>query len=173
MNTDTLTAEEARELLEYIPLTGDFFWRVTRNNRTKAGTRAGAVEAQGYTVIKIDGRTYKAHRLAWLITYGQWPENQIDHIDRCRANDRLSNLREVSISTNCRNRGARTDNTSGVPGVHKHGGKWQARIATDTGRISLGHFASMDDAIQARRDAELKYGYLSSVKGAAYAHDVA
>jgi hypothetical protein len=165
-----ITADEARALLKYDPDTGSFFWRVTRNNRTKAGSQAGNVEANGYTVIKIDGRIYKAHRLAWLITYGRWPDGEVDHINRIRADDRICNLRDVTTSENCRNRGTRSDNSSGYPGVHRRGAKWQARIHTDNGRISLGHFERLCDAVAARQSMERKLGYLTRPSGGMNAH---
>ncbi|MFP3652303.1 MULTISPECIES: HNH endonuclease signature motif containing protein [Burkholderia] len=155
-----LTAERARELLNYDPATGEFRWKVTRNNRTRAGSVAGAKEVQGYHVIKIDGRTYKAHRLAWLIVTGAWPTSQIDHIDHDRSNNRFSNFREATNQENHRNKRMRRINTSGVTGVNRVGNKWHARIAGPDGtRINLGRFWTIEQAARVREEALERFGY--------------
>ena len=159
MKSELLSAEDVRELLDYDQETGVFVWKIKRNNRTRAGQLAGAIEIQGYLVIKIHGKTYKAHRLAWLITHGSWPSDQIDHIDHCRENNRLSNLREVTNTCNHQNKSFRKVNTSGVTGVTLHAGKWQARIGVNGKRISLGHFDSLEEASLAKALADAKYGF--------------
>ena len=80
-------SELVKRFLEYNPLTGEFKWRPSNN---------------GYVSIRIQGKAYLAHRLAWLITYGKMPKKDIDHIDRNRQNNRIDNLREVTASENSR-----------------------------------------------------------------------
>ena len=92
-----LTAERLRGLLEYDGTTGVFHWKGT-------GERAGSIQDKGYRTIEIGGRSYYAHRLAWLYTYGSWPNDELDHIDRNKDNNSISNLRDVSRSENNRNR---------------------------------------------------------------------
>lgn len=105
-----------KDRLSYDRETGGFFWR-KRSGSQCAGNKAGTVSADGYVKIKITGKMFMAHRLAWLFTYGDWPRGEIDHINGDRADNRISNLRDVSRSANQRNAKRRRDNTSGITGV--------------------------------------------------------
>lgn len=98
-----LTAERLRELLTYDPETGEFRWRYTRGCRAR-GQIAGTVTCLGYLTIAIDGRKYKAHRLAWLHVHGEWPYPEIDHINRIKLDNRLVNLRRATRAENNANR---------------------------------------------------------------------
>ncbi len=89
---DRLTYDLLHEFLEYRPETGEFFWRVQRG-QNKPGDPAGTLYNNGYVVIRINRKGYLAHRLAWFMEFGQWPENHLDHINRDRADNRLVNLR--------------------------------------------------------------------------------
>lgn len=147
MPKHTISAEEARQLLNYDPETGTFTWRVGRGS-ARAGSAAGTPKGNGYAVIKIYGKNYSAHRLAWLLTHGVWPENQIDHINGRRDDNRLCNLRLATWSENNRNAKRRSDNTSGVKGVSfdKARDRWLARIKTDGYDRYLGRFDTPEEA---------------------------
>ena len=121
-----MTADEARDLLDYDPDTGIFIWKVRRSQRVLAGMCAGA-DTNGYRQIGIKGKRYRAARLAWLIMMGVWPKHQVDHKNRIKNDDRWLNLREFTIRQNQMNVGLRRDNTSGVKNVyfHKRSGKWR------------------------------------------------
>lgn len=83
------TAERVRELFRYDPETGIFTRLVdSPMHRAKAGETSASINSQGYAQIRVDGKRYKAHRLAWLHMTGEWPTQQIDHIDGNRANNR-------------------------------------------------------------------------------------
>ena len=99
MTNSQLTVERLRELLSYDPATGKFLWRVGRQCM-RAGAVAGATEVQGYRVIKIDGKIYKAHRLAWLYVTGEWPPEEIDHKNTDPQDNVWSNLRLATHSQN-------------------------------------------------------------------------
>lgn len=147
-----LTANCIRSLLDYEPSTGDFTWRVSRGHVAK-GARAGAVGAAGYVYIGINGKTLRAHRLAWLHVHGRWPMEFLDHINGARSDNRIENLREVSNAENMQNiRVIRAK--SGLVGVywHKRGRKWMASIQVNKKQIYLGLHESEDGA----RDAYLK-----------------
>lgn len=98
-----LDAATVRRLLSYNKGTGVFRWRVANSGRVRVGDVAGSVNSSGYVQIRIFGTKYKAHRLAWLHTYGEWPMMVIDHINRCRSDNRIANLRDVTVGENRRN----------------------------------------------------------------------
>lgn len=159
-----LTQERVKELLTYDPETGEFRWKEGRR-QMKAGSVAGSDHTvhsgKKYRVISIDGKKYQAHRLAWLVMHGEFPPEQIDHIDGNGLNNRFENLRAVSNAGNGKNVRKRADNTSGVSGVHWHKTrqKWQAHIRVNQKLIHLGRFTSQDAAVAARKAAEIKYGF--------------
>ena len=142
-----ITAKKLRELIEYDPISGQFIWRVSRKGGgTKAGYPAGRVRAHdGYIRLGINGARHFAHRLAWLYVYGEFPRNQIDHIDGIRHNNSIQNLREATGTQNLGNMSRPSHNSSGFKGVswHKGAGKWRAYIKNKGRAIHLGHF---DDA---------------------------
>lgn len=112
-----LTQERLKELLEYNPDTGDFIWKVARQNKTVAGLVAGSVSSSGYSQIKIDGKTYLTHILAWLYMKGTFPESRLDHRDNNILNNKWDNLRPATHQQNMFNRKLGKNNKSGVKGV--------------------------------------------------------
>ena len=154
-----LTAEYLRSILDYDPATGIFTRKVSNSNRVKVGDVAGSQSGGGYLNIMVGSRLYKSHRLAWLYVYGVWPKGQIDHVNRVRTDNRIANLRDVSRKQNMQNASKRSDNTSGHPGAYwdKQKSKWQAQITHNYKSIHLGYFASLEEAISARKAGELKY----------------
>lgn len=124
-----LTQSRLREVLNYDPETGVFTWAIQRGNRCPLGGEAGGAATDGYIYIRVDGKLYCAHRLAWLYVNGEWPVGEIDHKNRDRGDNRLCNLREATRTQNQANVGKRSDNTSGFKGVsfHKRKGRWQAQ----------------------------------------------
>lgn len=87
------------------------------------------------------------------------PEVHVDHIHHDTLDNRKSELRKVTPAENAQNRKVRTDSSTGFPGVtwHKATGKWYARIGKDGKRIDLGCYSDIEEAIQARKDAEKEY----------------
>ena len=151
----TLQVERLRELLDYNPDTGVFRWKLATAHRTKVGEVAGTKTPDGYIRIQIDRKIYRAHRLAWFYVHGVWPNNFIDHIDRNRANNWLSNLRDVTASQNMRNCGLRRTNTSGHKGVSywAHRKLWAAQIRLNNKNKLLGMFDTPDAAAEAYKNA--------------------
>lgn len=156
MATPTITQSELRRLLSYDPETGVFTWRRKMSSRALEGDVAGGAFARGYHGIRIYGRRYYAHRLAWLYVYGVWPSTQIDHIDRNPSNNCIANLRLATPSENSQNTRTPRDNQSGFKGVHwdKSRGKWLAFINLDKQFLNVGRFDCIAEAIRARRTAE-------------------
>lgn len=141
---------EIRRLIAYDPLTGILTWRVDRY-RVKAGDAAGSVQPTGYLAICVCQRKYLAHRLAWFLTHGEWPVATIDHADLNPLNNRLSNLRPATQSSQTANQGLRASNTSGLKGASfiPSTGKWRATITKNYQSINLGHFDTAEAAHQA------------------------
>lgn len=158
-----LTQDRVKELLTYDPKTGVFRWKVNRSN-IKAGSVAGCESLKNgkrYWLIRVDGKLFHAHRLAWLLMQGEFPLEQIDHIDGNGLNNQIENLRAVSTTENLRNQRKNSKNSSGAAGVrwYRPTRKWQARIKVGRKDIHLGYFADKSEAISARKAAEIKYGF--------------
>ncbi len=146
-----LTAERARELFSYDPLTGVLTRRAYIRGH-KVGAVVGCVTSEGYRSVTTGGSPYRVHRVIWLMAYGAWPENTIDHINGDKLDNRLANLRDVSRRTNKENmRAPRIDNQSGFLGVywHKHVRKFQTSIRTCGKLIHLGYYTTPEEAHQA------------------------
>jgi hypothetical protein len=148
-----ITAEYVRRRLDYDPETGIFVWKLrgpdnkTWNTRY-AGEVAGNIKSDGYRQINIDGKLYRAARLAWLITNGEWPENEIDHINRKRDEDRLTNLREATRTENNNNKST----NNGLPeGVYWNIGdaKYKAHIPKGVPVFSYLYLGQYNDPITA------------------------
>ena len=157
-----ITAEEARALLNYDPNTGEFTWKVSHgsNGKIREGKKTGVKHNKGYVKICINKRQYQAHRIAWLITHGKWPTGVIDHIDRDRSNNRLSNLRDISSVENSHNSIKATSlSKSGLRGVYMKKGseRWCASIRANGEIHALGWFDSKELAYAAYLDAKAKY----------------
>lgn len=155
-----LTHARCLELFEYQP-NGTLIRRVPTGRSTRAGTLAGGLGSDGYYSICVDNVGYKLHTIIFLYHHGYIPENQIDHIDRNKLNNKIENLREVSITCNRRNMGVFKNNTSGIPGVLFLNGrnKWCARIKVNGISIHLGNFTFKEDAIRARYNKELELNW--------------
>jgi hypothetical protein len=158
MATDLITQDRLKYLLTYNPDTG-VFTRKTKFRNLAANSVVGCVGAGGYLQCSLDSKMYKMHRLAWLYVYGRWPADQIDHINHIVTDNRINNLREVSCAENHQNRARRTKSSSGYLGVgwHKRDCCWQAHIEIGGKRHHLGYYARLPDAINARKNAEIKH----------------
>lgn len=177
-NAELPSSDVLRQLLRYDPDTGVFTW----NERSPAffpnsknpedhcaswNTRFSGKQAfvthdgKGYLVGGIFNRQHQAHRVAWAIYHGYWPSGEIDHINRNRSDNRISNLRDVSSAENSHNLPIFVNNRSGILGVdwYERKGKWRAQIMANGKLIHLGYFADKRKAAQARRNAERQYGF--------------
>ena len=180
-----LTQEYLKEALDYDPETGVFKWRMDRpsshfpdwrgrNGWSKnissdliAGSPSKPTKRNplSYLIIGLSGKNYKAHRLAWLYVYGEWPSEDIDHINQNTLDNSIDNLRLSVDKLNHRNRTKYRNNKSGIPGVsfYTRLQKWQAEgqqiIDGKRVRHYLGVFTSFLDACAVRKSWELRYGY--------------
>jgi hypothetical protein len=155
-----LTYEKVHRRLKYDPETGIFTYKISCG-RCRTSEEAGYRRRDGYIILGINNKLYYAHIIAWLMHYGYFPENQIDHRNRIRHDNWIANLRETSPQCQMRNKSMQSNNSSGVTGVHwyKNNQKWQSRIAVAGSQISLGLFSNFTDAVLARWKAEVKYDF--------------
>jgi hypothetical protein len=166
MMKPVVTPKLLQEAVEYIPETGMFFWK-ERSDRyfSNSGSaylwnyeNSGREVAQkrnplNYRVIRLFGKSILAHVAALAIVNGKWPEQDVDHINGQKSDNRLCNLREVPRFVNQRNRVMAENNTSGCTGVYKtKNGKFAAKII----KIHLGTFETFEDAVKARQEAQYK-----------------
>lgn len=153
--TARITAAPAPEFLDrisYDPASGEFRW--ARAGRGIAiGKAAGSLSRFGYHIIKLGRQQYRAHRLAWLIAHGEWPDGEIDHINGDRTDNRLANLRVVDRAANSQNRWtAHRDNLScGLLGAtwNRQHKRWQAKLQARKVRHHLGYFDTPQQAHEA------------------------
>lgn len=142
------TTEYVRSIFHYDPLSGIFTRLVSVNSRAREGDVVGTLDASGYLVVKIGGRSYKVHRLAHLYMTGHHPDDQIDHINGVRTDNRWSNLRPATQQQNGMNTKKRNDNVSGFKGVHwnKCKNKWRVQIQISGKKYHLGYFSTPEEA---------------------------
>ena len=159
MAKEIITQKRLKEVLHYDSETGVFTWLVS--SCVKIGNVAGTTNSNGYIIICIDRKQYRAHRLAWLYVHGDFPDEDTDHINHIRGDNRINNIRCVSRQCNMRNASMKSNNKSGIVGVSWHKGacKWVASIRAEGHSIHLGTFDDIGDAEQARKDAGIKYGF--------------
>lgn len=147
---------DAAEWLAYNPDSGELRWiRKPPRSSINVGDVAGTLDDKGYRVVGLLGGHYKAHRLAWLLQIGQWPDGQIDHKNRVKGDNRWENLREVTAAQNAQNVGPR-GRRSQFCGSHwvASRGHWHTHITVAGKRIFLGTFGHLLDAAAARISAE-------------------
>lgn len=159
-----LTQDQLKEVLHYSPETGVFTWLVSPCPRLRKGAEAGCVNIQSgkpYRVVGVRYQLYPAHRLAFLYMTGEFPEDQVDHIDGNGCNNIWSNLRAVTGLENQKNRRKNANNTSGRTGIYwnVNRNRWVSRIMVEGKSKYLGCFTNKEDAIAARKKAEAELGF--------------
>lgn len=169
---EDITPSELAEFTTYDPETGEFEWRPRRSwfatehhwqafLAMQAGHKPFTTPHNGgYLYGRVRGAAILAHRAAWALMRGIWPE-QIDHINHKGTDNRFANLRETGQQENCRNQSRRSNNTSGVTGVSwsVERRKWCASIMVDGKCVPLGRHATFEGAVSARKAGEAKYGF--------------
>ena len=158
---------ELRQRLRYDPVAGKLYWRECDSNSRCwnsrwAGKEAGSrARGDGYSKVNVAFHQMKAHRVAWALYHGSWPDGEIDHINHQRTDNRIKNLRDVTPLENRRNQRMKFNNTSGTTGVVwcKQTSLWKAQICFAGKGLHLGRFVRIKDAIEARKSAEERYGF--------------
>lgn len=163
-----ITQSDLKELLQYDSKIGVFTWKKRSSNHFNKESISKAWNARysdkkaghkhslhGYLIISLKGNLYRAHRLAWLYVFGDMPE-YIDHIDGNKLNNRISNLRPVTLSENQQNRRIGKNTNNGIFGVRfdSRFDRYYARITVNSREIYLGCFLDFFSACCARKSAE-------------------
>lgn len=174
-----ITPELCRELIHYDPATGVLTWkrrplRFFANERSFKRWNTKHAGAPALNCIERDvlgrphrrvgqilGRQMKAHRAAWAIFHGRWPDGEIDHVNGDPTDNRICNLREVSRQQNMRNTAMHRDNRSGAAGVcwNPRTRKWTATLGIDGRRHYIGQYLTVEEASAARRVAQVDLGF--------------
>lgn len=165
MGASKLTQRDLVDAFDYDREAGKLYWKHRDGSSPQwngkwAGKEAGSVSSNGYLLARINGESHLVHRIIWFREYGAWPQ-EIDHVDQCRTNNRMDNLREVDRTINSQNHGIPSNNSSGHVGVHffKRTSQWAAYIGVNGKRINLGYFSTADEAARARQDANERFGF--------------
>lgn len=173
------TPDELRQLLWYEPETGKLFWRergaewfahctpghqdrIRKGwNAAWSGKEAGVTGPYGYNTVTVQALHLMAHRIIWCMEHGHWPNEQIDHIDGDRVNNRLENLRECTHTENQRNMRRSRSNTSGVTGVYwdKKISRWKAEVSLKSRKIYVGVFRDLKEAETAVKAKRAELGF--------------
>ena len=172
------TPETLRQLLRYEPETGRLFWRErgqewfkgsanfsretncqTWNKRYSGSETFTRICRNGYLLGTIFNAKFLAHRVAWAVHHGAWPDGEIDHANGIENDNRISNLRLATRNQNLTNRKVRSTSVTGLKGVsfHKQRGRYRAEITVAGKGVHLGLFDSAEDAAEAYRQASAKY----------------
>lgn len=149
-----MTQEELKSLVVYDQETGRFT-KFNNASAYKSGYEYKSICARGYARIRLKGKFYSAHRLAWLYVYGDMPE-RIDHIDGNKLNNAISNLRKCNARQNALNTGVSKVNSCGVKGITRvYKGNYVARVTVNYKQIHIGTFSTIEEA-KAARNSYLK-----------------
>lgn len=173
-NKHGLTPEILRECLTYSPATGRFFYKprdrkhfiddrsyAIFHSRFSGKEALASLNGSGYLRGTVNSVKVYAHIAAWAITYGEWPKNEIDHINGDPLDNRIENLRDTTHKINNCNRAKSKNTTSQYIGVcynkgNKHK-KWKAQIVIDGNHLNLGHFYTEEEAAAARMKAQREH----------------
>ena len=158
-----LTAELVARLISYDPKTGALTWLPRENDQRHTTRWAGkpalaAVKQDGRMHGAIMGHTAIAHRVAWAIYYGRWPDGVIDHINGDPSDNRIENLRVCSQHENSMNRRKKVGKTSKYYGVNysKRHNRYYAFVNLKHKTHYAGSFLNEKDAAVARDNKALE-----------------
>lgn len=147
LKKEHFTPDELKELFSYDPESGVIAWAVKRKqSNLNVGDAAGCIKPYGYVRIQVGRVMLSAHRVAWALHYGSWPTDEIDHINRVRSDNRISNLRACSHAENMRNKPVAKSNKTGFKGVTKHKGSYRATIGVNGSNLKLGSYPTPEAA---------------------------
>ena len=156
MTKEIITQDYVKQLFEYRD--GALYWKHSPAHNVRAGSKAGNIQSEGYRSIKINNKTYKAHRLIFLMFHGWLPE-KVDHKDANTSNNQIENLRPATSSENSFNAKKRVDNKSGVKNVYwnKQCNKWAVQVSINNKHKYFGLYDDLELADLVAQEARDKY----------------
>jgi len=148
MAKQIISVDVLRSVLDYNQDTGSMKWSKYVGPNARIGADAGFVNPKGYVVIGFRGSQFFAHRIAWQMAHGECPEQEIDHINGNRQDNRIENLRLATRRVNCENqRKAHKNNATGLLGVTKErNGTFSSTIRHMGKTIHLGNWDTKHQA---------------------------
>ena len=163
MSKTRLPVEQLQELFTLDHITGHLYWKARANlrqpswNTRFAGKLAGSLHpTDGYLRVGIGKRFCQVHIIVWAMCNGRWPDDELDHRNGVRDDNRPVNLREATRGEQSQNLAKRADNTSGYTGVSRAGKKWSAEIWLSGEHHRLGYFDTPEDAYAGYCEAKSK-----------------
>jgi len=152
-----LNQELLKELVDYNPDTGVFAWKKIRRG-VSCNKKVGTVKPNGYIVVLINRKLYRLHRLAWLYMTGKWPDNEIDHINGNRADNRFCNIRQATKAENNWNKKVRKDSTTGIKNVlyYPNYQTYYVKITANNVSHSFGPFKTKDEAASVAKEKRIE-----------------
>lgn len=142
--------------LDYNPSTGQFTWKISIPRCVRAGAVAGGVSNK-YWAIRIEGKLYYAHILAWFYVTGVWPVSKIDHCNGVKTENWFDNLRLATSEQNAQNCQPHSDSLSGFKGVRPYRKRFAARIRVNGANYHIGTFDTPELAAAAYDAAALTH----------------
>ncbi|HFO7598846.1 TPA: HNH endonuclease signature motif containing protein [Escherichia coli] len=142
---------------------GRIFWKKKPSPKTKniVGKEAGSIRCGRYKRVRLLGKDYLVHRIVWEMHNGPIPKGyEVDHIWHDKFDNRIENLRLVTHKENQKNMPKREKTI--LTGISRNKRKWRVQIGVNGKTIYIGRFDNLDDAIAARQEAEIKYGFHSN-----------
>jgi hypothetical protein len=107
----------------------------------------------GYRTGHLHGQMQRRGRVVFALHNGYWPKN-IDHINGVYDDDRIENLREVTLAENMRNRKKPSNNKTGAMGVAHRGKGYTTYIRVEGDHMYLGQYPTLKRAVSVRLAAE-------------------
>jgi hypothetical protein len=137
-----ITQEYAKQLFDCVG--GHLVWKVSKAKRIKIGSKAGTIGKDGYIRVFVDGKSYLAHHLVYLMEHGCMP-TEIDHVNRVKTDNSVANLKQCTRAENSLNRGMFSNNRTGIKNVHKHSsGKYEVSFRRNSKSIYVGLFDDLE-----------------------------
>lgn len=139
-------ADDLRERFQYDPEAGVIRHKINPRGKGKLGGIAGTIDKDGYVVLTINERKFRAHRVIWKMMTGMDPTQIIDHANGIPGDNRWVNLREATFAQNSANARVQRDSTSGLKGARVNGARWTAMICKEGNSRYLGSFGTPEEA---------------------------
>ena len=155
-----LTQELVKSLFDYRD--GELYWLDSGRFGGKDTTKPVGFISKGYKRVQITTKTFRKkfslHRLIFLYHNGYLPK-VIDHINGNKADNRIENLREITIADNTRNQSKNSNNMFKERNICKAGkSSYRIRFKFNGKSVHFGTFAKLEDAIARRNELFLEFG---------------